>query len=1240
MYPAVRRLLPAVLAAACLLAVPFLGPGGAPDAGPSPAHAQTSSGLPPIRHVWVMTFENSSFNENPSGNNSPFQTAGWSPYLSEVLTKQGNLLSQYWATAHNSLPNYLALVSGQQPTQDTQSDGSNTSWQPPDPQVDPHGQAVGQGSTYPAKVKTLFNQLDGKGLGWKGYMEDLGNQTTRDGVSCPFNHDPTLAHTDSYVKKHDPVQWFQALTDDGPSCLAHDRSLHDLERDLQSVRTTPNFSFISPNIVHDGHEAAASGGLNHWAAVADAFLRQYVPMITSSPAFRQDGLLIVTFDESETVIGVPKGPEDDMACCNEIPGPNSPAPGVGGPGGGHIGALAMSPFVDPGSTTATPYNHFSFLRSMEDLFGIDSGGDDGDGHLGFAGTYLDYPGPGSFGSDVYNGGASGSSAAPPAPSGDPVGPRKADGSATWQHPLPAGNDLNAVSCPAADTCVAVGDEGSVVVTTDGGDHWSHADSGTLTDLEGIACRSVDACVAVGGGGAVFTTSDGGGHWSSHSSGTTKALNAVTCAGPSTCYAVGDGGTALKSTDGGAIWSSQASNTSEPLYGVSCPSATTCVAVGRAGTLRATTNGATWTAQTSTNTERLHAVSCPSTTACFAAGDSGRLMRTTDGGANWTFSFGTPPGIQGNTFAGAACPTASACVLVGKHDPTLATYGPNDSAGAAVTTTSDGGSSYAGQDPKTRNPLAGVSCPTATACFAVGERGTLLRTTNGGTSWSSQLGGPDADPSRVLCWSWKMCGFEGMAALEDAVCTDASTCLAVGTNGTVMGTTSGGSSWAVRKSGLPAPLPEPGLLDPAPPTLNAVSCATPSSCFAVADFAPEAHGGGVQATTNGGTTWSRQEPGTTADLLGIDCLGPATCIAVGSQGAIVRTTDSGGHWVAQSSGRGNLLSDVSCADSSTCVAVGRIGTVLRTTDGGTTWSAQASGTTLYLGAVDCPAVDVCFAAGSDGTVLRSGDGGQTWSAQDPGVGDELMSIGCATATHCVATGSLGAVISTADGGKSWFAQGTGTSRALRTVACPTETACLAAGDAATIMGVTPSATPSPDTGPGSGDGGPGDGGTPGGGPGAGPDLGNPGGDLVEAVRRIRATIRIKPDRAFRGKHTRTARAHRGRTRTFLARFENAGSAVDGIRLHGCRSSRGFSVRYFAGRTEITARVAKGSYVLRDLRPGARRTVAMRVKAVRHARIGAVKSCRLTGSSTAAPVRTDAVRGEVTVVGPNRPRRVIR
>ena len=115
-------------------------------------------------------------------------------------------------------------------------------------------------------------------------------------------------------------------------------------------------------------------------------------------------------------------------------------------------------------------------------------------------------------------------------------------------------DLRGVACPRPSICVAVGEGGTIVRSTDGGRTWRRQPSGTPDDfLYGVACPSPSTCVAVGGGGTILRSTDGGRTWRSQTSGTTNFLFGVTCASPSTCFAVGPRGTILRSADGGRTW---------------------------------------------------------------------------------------------------------------------------------------------------------------------------------------------------------------------------------------------------------------------------------------------------------------------------------------------------------------------------------------------------------------------------------------------------------------------------------------------------------------------------------------------------------------------------------------------------------------------------------------------------------------------------------------------------------------
>ena len=90
----------------------------------------------------------------------------------------------------------------------------------------------------------------------------------------------------------------------------------------------------------------------------------------AAPAYRDGGLIVVTFDEGS----------DAAACCGETVGfspdhPNVPLPGRTGPGGGRIGAVLLSPLIKPGTVSTFPYDHYSLLRTIEDIFGLPHLGD-------------------------------------------------------------------------------------------------------------------------------------------------------------------------------------------------------------------------------------------------------------------------------------------------------------------------------------------------------------------------------------------------------------------------------------------------------------------------------------------------------------------------------------------------------------------------------------------------------------------------------------------------------------------------------------------------------------------------------------------------------------------------------------------------------------------------------------------------------------------------------------------------
>ncbi|MGI8413992.1 MAG: alkaline phosphatase family protein [Solirubrobacteraceae bacterium] len=187
---------------------------------------------------------------------------------------------------------------------------------------------------------------------------------------------------DEYATRHDPFVYFHSIIDDTTLCDTHVVNLDLLSRDLRSTRDTPNYVFITPDLCDDGHDASCANGSPGGLPRADRFLREWVPKITAAPAYRSaNGLLLILFDEAST--------SDTRSCCGEIPGPGSLLPGFLGSGGGDTGAVALSPCIAPGTVSPVPYNHYSMLRSVEDIFGLR--------HLGYAAL----PGESSFGADIF-----------------------------------------------------------------------------------------------------------------------------------------------------------------------------------------------------------------------------------------------------------------------------------------------------------------------------------------------------------------------------------------------------------------------------------------------------------------------------------------------------------------------------------------------------------------------------------------------------------------------------------------------------------------------------------------------------------------------------------------------------------------------------------------------------------------------------------------------------------------------
>jgi hypothetical protein len=345
------------------LAAPLEAP-SEPEAPPPPAQLPPElpeeEALPEIKHVFLIVLDGHGYDE-------AFGEESTAPYLSKTLAGEGKLLPNYYAVTQGGLANEIALLSGQGPTPQTAQDCPEYTPVAPGA-VSVEGQVEGDGCVYPAETKTLPEQLVEAKMTWKAYVEDVAN------VEAP--EQPAAC----YLSPRNPIAYFAGLTE-SPECSASDIGLDQFAPDLSKAEDTPSFSYIVPNTCHDGSETPCAPEQPVGLAAAEGFLETVVPEITASPAYEEEGgLIAITFDQAA------QGPEPDTSSCcatpeyPNLPVPPAPAgaePPAAGPikptgGGGRVGMLLISPYLAPGTVEdGAYYNHFSFLRSVEDLFGLE-----------------------------------------------------------------------------------------------------------------------------------------------------------------------------------------------------------------------------------------------------------------------------------------------------------------------------------------------------------------------------------------------------------------------------------------------------------------------------------------------------------------------------------------------------------------------------------------------------------------------------------------------------------------------------------------------------------------------------------------------------------------------------------------------------------------------------------------------------------------------------------------------------
>lgn len=240
------------------------------------------------------------------------------PYM-DSLASYGVLFRDYYAVAHPSYPNYLAMTAGHTFIGDPKSRPDPFAYRRRD---------LGDAQRL-INAPSVIDLLEAQHVSWDAFAEDypIRDQAPK---TCSFVNASGL-----YARKHFPFLSFQEFHDHAGLCT-HVRNLKWFREDSLAA-----YTFIAPNLVHDGHNAPLS--------TAVMWLRGFLNPLLTNAAVMDSTLIVVTFDESASTV------RETLL--------RSWRPNV-------VYTVFLGNMVKAGSFSDAPYNHFNLLRTVESNFGL------------------------------------------------------------------------------------------------------------------------------------------------------------------------------------------------------------------------------------------------------------------------------------------------------------------------------------------------------------------------------------------------------------------------------------------------------------------------------------------------------------------------------------------------------------------------------------------------------------------------------------------------------------------------------------------------------------------------------------------------------------------------------------------------------------------------------------------------------------------------------------------------------
>jgi photosystem II stability/assembly factor-like uncharacterized protein len=568
---------------------------------------------------------------------------------------------------------------------------------------------------------------------------------------------------------------------------------------------------------------------------------------------------------------------------------------------------------------------------------------------------------------------------------------------SWGNPTPQGRTLKAIAF-SGGVGYAVGNGGTVLLTSNAGSSWSGLTTGTIGNLESVQALSSSTVVVGGAGGCITRISSNGGQtftriFNVAESSCPEPVASFSFVSPQVGFLLLGNGSLEATTDAGETFArktgipgTSASSGGGSSVGVALHFFTASVGIafvtnpgnGVSSAYMTPDGGVSWTPVTLPAGSKVTSVHFVDEKNAYAIGPN-TLLRSTNGGETWE----AQKIATGNEFNSIDCASDTECILT-------------VTAGNQLLKTTDGGATDTVTTPSS-SLIYGAAYASATQIVAVGASGATVLSGDGGTTFTASSADVGGEYSRLRG------GPEGRV-------------LAPGAKGDFALSANGGESWQVIATQTSA-------------ALSDVSFSTPQIGYAL-DV-----NGGLQETTNAGGSWQTLSPGTTTPARALVALGTHAVLLIGPVG-IHRAVGSGrfepvtGKLVASAH-----LSDYDLAGATVFAFGAGTHTLIRSTNYGASWRALRLPLTNRKGKTSDAIRSVAFTSASYGYLLDTA--GRIWLTRNGGSSwKEILSAGTGNGVQLafsepddgfLSVSSFGReegnayVLRTVNGGASWHPQ---------------------------------------------------------------------------------------------------------------------------------------------------------------------------------------------------------------------------